>query len=137
MQLQLALVCDHAEQTPEGKLDLKGVFHDLAAPGFPAKHDLFLVLVVEWGRSDQGRYEFQVDLRDPSNRSTMTIRGHSDVDRKDPERPPARTHIIMPLRDVIFPEAGPYRFQIQVKGRPYAGPTLFLVETDPVGGVAE
>ncbi|MCH6577472.1 MAG: hypothetical protein IH807_06560, partial [Proteobacteria bacterium] len=24
MQLQLALVCDHAEQTPEGKLDLKG-----------------------------------------------------------------------------------------------------------------
>ena len=41
MQLQLALVCDHVEETPEGKLDLKGVFHDLAAPGFPAKHDMF------------------------------------------------------------------------------------------------
>ena len=137
MQLQLALVCDHADQTPEGKLDLKGVFNDLAAPGFPAKHDMFLVLVVEWDRSDQGRYEFQVDLLDPSTKSSMTIRGHSDVDRRDPGRPPARTRIIMPLRDVIFPEAGQYRFRIQVKGRTHEGPSLFLVEAEPVGDAGE
>jgi hypothetical protein len=133
MQLQLALVCDHVEETPEGKLDLKGVFNDLAAPGFPAKHDMFLVLAVEWARSDQGRYDFQVDLMDPSDRSTMTIRGHSDVDRREPERPPARTRIIMPLHDVVFPEAGRYQFQIQVKGRTLQGPSLFLVEAEPMG----
>ena len=44
MRLQLALVCDHAEQTDDGKLDIRGVFNDLAAPGFPAKHDMVLVL---------------------------------------------------------------------------------------------
>ena len=133
MQLQLALVCDHVEETPEGKLDLKGVFNDLAAPGFPAKHDMFLLLAVEWGRADQGRYEFQVDLLDPASESTMTIRGHSDVDLREPEQPPARTRIIMPLRDVVFPVAGQYRFQIQVKGRTHRGPSLFLVEAEPSG----
>ncbi len=137
MQLQLALVCDEVEETPEGKLNLKGVFNDLAAPGFPAKHDMFLVLAVEWGRSDQGRFDFQVDLLDPSNRSTMTMRGHSDVDRRDPKRPPARTRIIMPLKDVVFPEAGQYQFQIQVKGRTHQGPSLFLVEAEPMGDAPE
>ena len=132
MQLQLALVCDQVEETPQGKLNLTGVFHDLAAPGFPAKHDMFLVLAVEWARSDQGRFDFQVDLLDPSKKSTMTIRGHSDVDQREPERPPARTRIVMPLRDVIFPEAGPYQFQIQVKGRTHPGPSLFLMEAEPL-----
>ena len=130
MQLQLALVCDHAEQTSDGKLDTKGIFNDLAAPGFPAKHDMFLVLIMEWSRDDQGKYEFQIDLIDPSMRSTMTIRGHSDVDRRDLESPPARTQIIMPLQDIIFPTAGQYKFDIQVKGRTYEGPSLFLMEAE-------
>jgi len=136
MQLQLALVCDEVVETPEGKLDLKGVFNDLAAPGFPAKHDMFLVLAVEWGRTDQGKYDFQVDLLDPAGRPTMTIRGHSDVDRRESERPPAHTRIIQPLKDVIFPEAGQYQFQIQLKGRTLPGPSLFLVEAEPVGDAA-
>ena len=130
MQLQIALVCDYAEQTSDGKLDIKGVFNDLVAPGFPAKHDMFLVLRMEWGRDDRGEYEFQVDLFDPSLRSTMTISGHSDVDLRGLESPPARTQIIMPLEDVIFPTTGEYKFHIQVKGRTYEGPSLFLMEAD-------
>ncbi len=136
MQLQLALVCDEVEETPEGKLNLKGVFNDLAAPGFPAKHDMFLVLAVEWGRTDQGKYDFQVDLLDPSGRPAMTIQGHSDVDHREPERPPARTRIITPLKDVIFPSAGQYQFQVQVKGRTHLGPSIFLVEAEPAGDAA-
>ncbi len=130
MQLQLALVCDHAEQTGDGKLDIRGVFNDLAAPGFPAKHDMVLVMTVEWSRDDIGHYDFEVDLTGPSGQSTMTIQGHSDVDRRDPDRPPARTQIVMPLREVIFPEPGVYRFGIRIKGRDYEGPSLFLMELE-------
>ena len=130
MLLQLALVCDHAEQTPEGKLDIRGVFNDLAAPGFPAKHDMVLVLAVEWDRDDSGRHDFQVDLVGPSGHPTMTVQGHSDVDRRDPDRPPARTRIVMPLREVIFPERGAYGFRIRVKGRTYDGPSLYLMDSE-------
>ncbi len=131
MQLQLALVCDHAEQTADGKLDIRGVFNDLAAPGFPAKHDMVLVMAVEWSRDDIGHFDFDVDVTGPSGQSTMTIKGHSEVDRRDPDSPPARTQIVMPLREIIFPEPGAYRFQIRIKGRDYDGPSLFLMELGP------
>ena len=66
----------------------------------------------------------------------MTIQGHSDVDHREPERPPARTRIITPLKDVIFPSAGQYQFQVQVKGRTHLGPSIFLVEAEPAGDAA-
>ena len=131
MRLQLALVCDHAEETADGKLDLRGVFSDLAAPGFPAKHDMVLVLAVEWSRDDLGHYDFEVDLTGPSGKPSMSIQGHSDVDRRPADRPPARTRIVMPLHEVIFPEPGVYRFRIKIKGQDYEGPSLFLMELEP------
>lgn len=130
MRLQLALLCDAAEQTPDGKLDIQGIFHDLAAPGFPAKHDMVLVMTMEWSRDDIGRYDFEVKLSGPAGQSILTIQGHSEVDRREPERPPARTQIVMPLREVVFPEPGAYRFRIRIKGRDYDGPSLFLMELE-------
>lgn len=136
MRLQLALVCDHAEQTADGKLDIRGVFNDLAAPGFPAKHDMVLVMAMEWNRNDVGHYDFDVNLTGPSGQSTMTIQGHSEVDRREPHRPPARTQIVMPLREIVFPEPGAYLFRIRIKGREYEGPSLFLMEMEPPGDSA-
>ncbi len=133
MRLPLALVCDHAEQTEDGKLDIRGVFNDLAAPGFPAKHDMLQVKAVEWSRDDICHYDYEVVLTGPSGQSTMTIKGHSEVDRRDPGHPPARTQIVMPLREIIFPDPGVYRFRIRIKGRDYEGPSIFLMELEPPG----
>ena len=47
MFLQLAAVCDKARQVEHGKLNISGIFNDLSAPGFPAKHDMVLVLVMQ------------------------------------------------------------------------------------------
>ena len=63
--LRFSAVCDDARTSPDGKLDLHGVYHDLSAPGFPAKQDhLVLVLVIEWGHKDHGRFQFKADLED-------------------------------------------------------------------------
>ncbi len=134
MNLQLALVCDDARTTSEGKLDVHGIFNDLFAPGFPAKQDrMILVLVLEWDRKDEGRHKFKVDLLDPSGRPTLTVDGHSDVDPRAPDRPPARTRLILPMEEVVFPSPGRYTFRIQVKGTALPGPSLHLVEAkEPV-----
>lgn len=132
MELVLALVCDEARAEPDGKLDVRGVFHDLFAPGFPAKQDrMVLVLVLEWDRGDQGRYQFSVDLLDPNGRPSLTVRGHSDVDARGGEGAPARTRLVMPLEEVVFPIPGPYRFRVRVKGREMDGPAVYLVRTEP------
>lgn len=134
MRLVLAVVADQADPTPEGKLDVHGVFHDLYAPGFPAEQaHLVLVVVVEWHHDDQGRYAFDIDLKDPQGRTALTVNGHTDVDPRLRDRPPARTRLLLPLEGVIFPIPGRYVFEIRIKGRTLDGPVLHLIE-DPNAG---
>lgn len=131
MELLQGLVCDDARTTPEGKMDIRGVFNDLYAPGFPARQDrMVLVLAVEWDREDQGRYQLRVDLTSPGGEVTMTVQGETDVDRRPEDRPPPRTRLIMPLEDAVFPEPGRYRFVVRMKGRELDGPCLYLVERE-------
>ncbi len=129
MYLQLSAVCDEAKEVEYGKLNIKGVFNDLSAPGFPAKHDMVLVIVIQWNHKDSGRYDFQINLIGPGDRPSMTVSGHSDVPRRDQDGPPPRTQLILPLKEVIFPERGLYRFYVQVKGRTLEGPSLHLTDS--------
>jgi GrpB-like predicted nucleotidyltransferase (UPF0157 family) len=131
MQLLMAVVCDDARLNSEGKMDIHGVFNDLYAPGFPAKQDkMVLVLVVEWDREDEGRHRFRVDLEDEDAKPSLSVEGYTDVDRRPSDRPPPRTRLMMPIEEAIFPRPGPYRFMVRMKGRTFTGPSLYLVQAD-------
>lgn len=138
MELVLGVLCDEAHVDEAGKLNIHGGFNDLFAPGFPARQDrMVLVLVVEWDRDDHGRYRFTADLVDPAGKPTMTVSGHSDVAARRDDQPPARTRLLMPLENIVFPVPGPYRLRLSMKGRSIEGPALHLVRSDvtqPTGG---
>ncbi len=132
MRLLTFAVCDQAAATPNGKLDLHGVFHDLYAPGFPARQDrMTLVVCIEWDRDDEGLHRLRVDIRGPDGRPTLTVEGESEVTPRPAERPPPRTQLVMPLEDVVFPVPGSYDFDIRVKGEVMPGPVLHLVQVPP------
>jgi hypothetical protein len=134
MILRFSAVCDDARPTPDGKVDLHGVYHDLSAPGFPAQQErLVVVLVIEWARDDHGRYLFKADLEDDDGNVSVTVEGETEVHRAKPGQPPARSQLIMPLEGVIFPRAGQYTFRVTVKGRVLDGPGVYLMEV-PEGG---
>ncbi len=130
MQLLMASLCEDAALRPDGKLDVHGAFYDLAAPGFPAKQDqMVLALAVEWDRGDEGQYQFRVELQgEGADRPSFTVEGHTEVSRRDAGDRPARTYLIMPLTDIIFPRAGAYRMSVRLKGQDTPGPTLHLWE---------
>lgn len=134
MNLLLSLVCDRATQGKDGRLFVDGQYHDLYAPGFPAKHDLTLVSVLEWDRSDHGRYTFTVELLDPEGNPSIRGSGYTEVVSADPDGPAARTYYLEPLTDVVFPMAGTYQFRIQVKGTWHQGPVLYLWESEDASG---
>lgn len=129
MKLRFAAVCEDARPTADGRLDLHGVYHDLSAPGFPARQErLVLVLVLEWDRADHGRYLFKADLEDAAGNISLTVEGETEVHRPAPESPPARSQLIMPIDDVVFPRAGQYTFRVKVKGQTLEGPSLYLMQ---------
>ncbi len=131
MHLLTMALCEHAELRPDGKLDLHGAFVDLAAPGFPAKQDeMVLVVAVEWGPADGGRYRFKVELVGDGGRPSLTIEGETEVRPYAAGDRPARTYLIMPVQDVVFPAPGPYRLEARIKGETLSGPVLHLWELD-------
>lgn len=132
MHLRFSAVCDEARATPEGRMDLHGVYHDLSAPGFPAQQErLVLVLVIEWDRADHGRYKFRADLEDDEGNVSLTVEGETEVHRTPPEQPPARSRLVMPVEGVVFPHPGQYTFRVKVKGHALEGPGIFLMEVPP------
>lgn len=133
MHVQLSLVCDDARMRPDGKMDVEGVFNDLTAPAFPARQErMVLVTTIEWGRGDEGRIKFRIDLEGPDGKPSVTVEGETEVDVRPADRPPPRTRLIMPLEGIVFPRPGKYTFMIRVKGKKLRGPSLFLSEGEPL-----
>ncbi len=131
MHVLMMTFCEQAELRPDGRLDVHGAFHDLVAPGFPAKQDqMVLVVAVEWKPEDGGRFQFKVDLVGDAPHPSLTITGETEVKAYAPGDRPARTFLILPVEDVVFPTAGPYRMDVKIKGETVPGPTLHLWEMD-------
>ena len=129
MKLRFSAVCEDARPTPDGKVDVHGVYHDLSAPGFPAQQDrLVLVLIIEWEREDHGRYIFKADLEEDGGDISLTVEGETEVHQVSPDQPPARSQLIMPMEGVIFPRPGQYTFRVKVKGQTLEGPGIYLME---------
>ena len=106
---------------------MHGVDHDLSAPGFPAKQDhLVLVLVIEWGHKDHGRFQFKADLEDSEGNISLTVEGESEVRAAPEGHPPPRSQLVMPMDGVIFPKPGQYLFRVKVKGETFQGPGIYL-----------
>ena len=119
MDLILSLACEFARARPDGRLDIRGAFNELQAPGFPAAQArLMVVFVMEWGPGEEGRRAFTADLVDEDDRKVLTIEGHTDVAPHPGERAagraPPQTRLVMELERVVFPRPGRYRFVLRV-----------------------
>ena len=125
------LFCTDAAAGPDGKLNIHGIFSELRAPDFPARQDeMVLVGIVEWQRDLVGRIPFTVDLADPGGMSIFSIEGHTDVEARPASRAPAKTQLILPLKNVMFPAPGHYRVRININGTELPGPSMHLLRSD-------
>ena len=124
------LFCADADSGPDGRLNIRGVFNELYAPDFPARQDrMVLVGIVEWQRDREGRIPFVVDVNDPDGMSIFSIEGHTDVEARPATRAPAKTHLILPLENVVFPAPGDYEVSIEIDGTTATGPSMYLLRT--------
>lgn len=131
MRVLYALNCEHAAPRADGRLDVHGVFHQLFAPGFPAKQDnMVLALAIEWDTEGEGRRDFGIDLIDPSGSPSLTISGHTDVTPQRPGEAPPRTLLVMPMEEIVFPTAGTYLFRLKVDEQKWDLAPLHLIESD-------
>lgn len=114
MNLVLAIACDAATVSPQGKLDVSGIYNELSAPDFPAAQDrMTVVFVLEWSAREAGEQPIRADLIGPDGSMVVTVQGHTDVELGPDNEIPPQTRMILPFDHVVFPQPGRYFFRLQ------------------------
>ena len=127
MKLELFLAADYANITGDGKLNVMGIFRVVKATNFPARHPsmhLVIKMVAELGEYGVSRNLF-VKLLSPDGNELMELSGKIDVPVGSGGLTP-EVNVILELKDLIFPEPGPYQFVVMVD-KDYKGDLPIMV----------
>lgn len=111
MKLLHLLAADYANLTGDGKLNVMGIFREINAYNFPARHPsmhLVIKLAAELGEYGETR-SLTVKLLDPDGAEILSLTVPAVVAKIEGGKIP-EVNVILQLNDVIFPKPGPYQF---------------------------
>ncbi len=132
MRVLYAVLCEHADERPDGRIDIEGIFHQLYAPGFPAQQDrVTLAVVIEWNEGERGDVHFSIEMLDPSRTPALSIGGHTEVSEQQLDQGPPQTRILMPIDRIVFPTEGTYLFELVVGEERQVIAPLHLIRNGP------
>lgn len=135
MKVLYSVLAEDADLRHDGRMDVHGIFHELYAPGFPARQDrLTLVTTLEWADDERGAIDLAINLLDPDGSPVLTINAQTQVEDQYAVNRPARTAMAIPMEQVIFPRGGAYVFELAVGERREALAGLYLIEEGASGG---
>lgn len=116
MDVTLAVCCDAANVSREGKLNLLGIFNSIHAAEFPCTHPhLALVLRVEARVGEEGTYPLEIQLVDEDGQQLFDISGQLTLQGAQPGRP-MTAQTIMDINNLQLPRAGTFAFEIFLDG---------------------
>ena len=117
MEITLAVCCDAANVSREGKLNLLGIFNSIHAAEFPCTHPhLALVLRVEARLGEEGTYPLEIRLVDEDGQQLFHINGQLSLQGAEPGRP-MTAQTIMDINNLQLPRPGTYAVEVILGGR--------------------
>ena len=136
MKVPLAVLCDAANVSREGKLNILGVFSDLWAGQFPCTHpSLTLVVGLEATFTERGEHAVDIRLVDADGGELLKLDGRVNVQGPRPGRP-IFTQAILQLNNISFPKPGSYTLDILVDRRHERSVSLEVHEVTATDGAA-
>jgi hypothetical protein len=115
MELLTFLVADYANVAEGGKLNVMGIFSNIFATNFPARHPSMFI-VAKLG-ADLGEYGDQrtltIKLMDADGHEIMRFERPIIIPQPEGGHRPEVTAILQ-INDIVFPYAGRYQFSLQI-----------------------
>lgn len=112
MEVTLAVCCDAANVSREGKLNLLGIFNSIHAGRFPAAHPhLAFVLRVEARIGEEGEYPLEIQFVDEDGHRLFDVEGELAFQGARPGRP-LTAQTIIDVNNLQLPHPGTYAFEI-------------------------
>ncbi|MFC1660349.1 DUF6941 family protein [Gemmatimonadota bacterium] len=137
MEIDLALLADAATVDAAGKLNILGIFDRISAQGFPAPHPhLSLVLRFHAGLNEAGSHKVEIVLRDPDGAEVVRVSGEMQIG-PGPLNAGGQVRVpqVLNLGRLVFPQPGPYAFDVSVDGEHQTSIPLTLHEAGGGGGI--
>ena len=135
MNLLVLLTADYANITSDGKLNVMGIFRVINATNFPARHTsmhLVLKLGAELGEYGTERI-LTVKLMSPDGQEIFNLSGPMQIPRPEGGLKP-EVNAIFELKDITFPEPGPYQFVVLVDKDVKGSLMVYVNKTEPQQG---
>lgn len=131
MDVTLAVCCDAANVSREGKLNLLGIFNSIHAERFPATHPhLSLVLRVEARVGEEGTYPLELRFVDEDGGELFKVNGQVGLSGGQPGRP-MTAQTIMDINNLQLPGPGTYAFDVFLDGHRARSIALHAFENPP------
>lgn len=117
MDVTLAVCCDAANVSREGKLNLLGIFNSIHTNQYPCTHPhLALVLRVEAGLGEEGTHALDIKMADEDGKELFKVSGQLSLQGAEPGRP-MTAQTIMDFNNFQLPHAGTYSFEIFIDNK--------------------
>lgn len=115
MRVRFAVLADYSNITQEGKINIIGVFDVIHALQFPCKHrEMQLVMGFEADISERNHQkDVEVRLIDERGEQLLDLRGRIAVGDTLAGTLLLYNQVLV-LRDLLFPRAGDYQFDIYI-----------------------
>ena len=116
MQLTFALLADYANNTPEAKLNVLGIFNRINASAFPAQHpQMFLCTRFSASPAEYGQKKMiMIKLLSADADEILEVSQEVEIPSLGGRR--VDVNFVLAMNNVTFPEPGEYQFSILVDG---------------------
>lgn len=135
MRVNLAVLCDAANVSRDGKLNILGEFDSIHAAPFPLTYPtMVLVVRFEAHMTEAGDHKLKLHLLDADGADVVPpLEGAFATETADKPGKLARTSpLILQMHGVRFEAPGPYSFELLVDGHHLRTIDLLLVNGEPV-----
>lgn len=127
MLCKYSFVCDAANISQTGNLNVLGIFRNINTAKFPCQHPRFTYVAnIEFHRSELGKHLFRINfIDDDGNDIISPLSGEIEVNAIN-----RSANILVELANIQFPKAGVYEIDLTLDNQHVATESINIIQSD-------
>lgn len=128
MEVRYTFICDCANISREGKLNVMGILNTIYAPQFPFAHPAMVYVAgIEARKSEAGKHQIRVNIVDADGHDiTSPLQGELNI---SPNVPLRSTHnVILNINNLKIQKPGTYSIELIIDNQHAQSNELHIVE---------
>ncbi len=127
MNCRYSFVCDAANISQTGNLNVLGIFRNINAAKFPCQYPRFTYVAnIEFHRSESGKHLFRINFIDDDGKDVISpLTGEIEVSSSN-----RSANILVELANIQFPKAGVYEIDLTLDNQHVTTESINILQVE-------